>query len=321
MARELSSPLAPSIEGCVSAKRAQGYKYASGEGELGRLDAFAVDAGWSSPALGRELVEAYIAPRAGERPTTTGKRRNAARTLGSWMALHGLEAYVLPRTPPVRYSFEPVMLTEDDVRALLAAADSMAYSYRSPLRHEVVPALLRTLYACGLRIGEAVALEVRDVDLSRGVITVRDGVAKFNKGRLVPMSAALSERIAAYCEAMGARGPSAPMFPSPRGFYPPGSVGRVFRSLLAAAGIPHTDDGPTLHSLRHSFACHRIMRWAREGTDVNAMLPVLSAYLGHEGLRGTERYLRLTAEMMPELREAVERLSWVIPGSGREEPS
>ena len=71
---------------------------------------------------------------------------------------------------------------------------------------------------------------------------------------------------------------------------------------------------------RHSFACHRIMRWAREGTDVNAMLPVLSAYLGHEGLRGTERYLRLTAEMMPELREAVERLSWVIPGSGREAP-
>ena len=119
---------------------------------------------------------------------------------------------------------------------------------------------------------------------------------------------------------MGTRGPSAPMFPSPKGFYRGWSVSTTFRQLLVVAGIPHTDDGPTLHSLRHSFACHRIMRWAREGTDVNAMLPVLSAYLGHASLRGTERYLRLTAEMMPELRESVERLSWVIPGSGREAP-
>ena len=321
MAHGLSSPLAPSIEGCVAAKRAQGYKYVSGERDLGRIDAFAVEVGWSSPALGRELVEAFIAPRPGERPGTTGLRQSSARTLGSWMVLHGLEAYVLPRTPPMRYSFEPTLLTEDEVRALLAAADSMAYRPQSPLRHVVLPALLRTLYACGMRIGEALSLEVRDVDLSRGVITVRDEVAKFNKGRLLPMSGALSERLAAYGEAMGTRGPTAPMFPSPRGLYRPQSVGDIFRSLLVAAGIPHTDDGPTLHSLRHSFACHRIMRWAREGTNVNAMLPFLASYLGHASLEGTERYLRLTAEMMPELREAVERLSWVIPGSGRERPS
>ena len=67
--------------------------------------------------------------------------------------------------------------------------------------------------------------------------------------------------------------------------------------------------------LRHSFACHRIMRWAAEGEDVNSLLPVLAAYLGHSDLRGTERYVRLTAEMMPELRDKIEReLSWIIPG-------
>jgi hypothetical protein len=54
------------------------------------------------------------------------------------------------------------------------------------------------------------------------------------------------------------------------------------------------------------------MRWAREGAPVNASLPFLSAYLGHEG---TERYLRLTAEMLPDLRGAIEgKPSWVIPG-------
>lgn len=57
------------------------------------------------------------------------------------------------------------------------------------------------------------------------------------------------------------------------------------------------------------------MRWVREGEDANAMLPLLAAYIGHEGLSGTGRYLRLTAEMMPGFRDAVEgKLSRVIPG-------
>ena len=151
--------------------------------------------------------------------------------------------------------------------------------------------------------------------LDRGLLTISSGNAKFNKGRIVPLSDALLSRLVAYDGAMGVRGSAAPFFPSPKGFWQTSSVGRIFLALLAAAGIPHTDDGPTVHSLRHSFACHRIMRWAREGEDVNALLPLLAAYLGHEGIRGTERYLRLTAEMMPDLREAVEeRLSWVIPG-------
>jgi integrase len=184
-----------------------------------------------------------------------------------------------------------------------------------------MPALFRTLYACGLRIGEALTLTVADADLEAGLLTIRPENAKFNKGRTLPMSETLVARLADYDAKVGVRGPTAPFFPSPRGFYRPQPIGNVFRGLLAAAEIPHTDDGPTIHSLRHTFACHCIMRWAREGANVNANLPFLSAYLGHEGLRGTERYLRFTAEMMPELREAVERLSWVIPGSGREEPS
>lgn len=318
MAVTFSSPLAPSIEGLVRMKRAQGYKYEGGAYRLSQLDRYAIEHGWESPVVGRELAEGFSARRPDESWETTFGRRSAVRELASWQLRRGLDAYVLPsggKRPPGT-GFTPVILTEDEVRRLLAAADSMPPTTRSPLRHLVVPALLRTLYACGLRIGEALTLTVADVDLEAGLLTIRPENAKFNKGRTLPMSDTLVKRLDAYDAKVGVRGPTAPFFPSPSGFYDHSTICRTFHGLLAAAGIPHTDDGPTIHSLRHTFACHCIMRWAREGANINANLPFLSAYLGHEGIEGTERYVRLTVEMLPDLRSTIEdKLSWIIPGT------
>ena len=316
MARGIASPLAPSIRAYVEARRAQGYEFKNGEIELSRLDRLACDVGWESPVPGRELVEEFVRPRPGENPRTAASRGSAVRGLSQWLVRRGeAGAYVPPAQPSGKSEFMPVVMSEDEVRRLLAAADSMPPTAKSPTRHVTIPAMLRTIYACGLRISEARLLACGDVDLVGGAITIGAEKAKFNRGRIVPLSDALLSRLVAYDGAMGVRGSAAPFFPSPKGFWQTSSVGRIFLALLAAAGIPHTDDGPTVHGLRHSFACHRIMRWAREGEDVNALLPLLAAYLGHDGIRGTERYLRLTAEMMPDLREAVEgRLSWVIPG-------
>ena len=52
---------------------------------------------------------------------------------------------------------------------------------------------------------------------------------------------------------------------------------------------------------RHGFACHALLRWCREGADLNAKLPVLSTYMGHRSLAGTQRYLHLIAELHPEI--------------------
>lgn len=321
MAWELSSALAGKIAGYADAMRAMGRRCDTEMVRLRELDRLACEMGWESEALGRELVEAYVTPRPWESPRTVHGRRSTVRCLGRWLLRHGDEAYVLPVGGGPRIApYTPVVMSEDEVRRLIAAADAMPENSRSPLRHLVFPALFRTIYACGMRVTEARTLSVGDVDLAAGTVTIRPENAKLRKGRVLPMSAALTGRLDEYVGRLGVRGPSAPLFPSPRGIYAQQTVGRTFRGLLAAAGIPHTDAGPTVHSLRHSFACHRIMHWAREGKDVDALLPILSAYLGHEGITCTEIYLRLTAEMMPDLRDAIEdRLSWVIPGGDDDE--
>ena len=80
--------------------------------------------------------------------------------------------------------------------------------------------------------------------------------------------------------------------------------------LLNRAGIPYKGKGlgPRPHDTRHTFAVHCLNNWALSGEDLTAALPVLSRYLGHSGLRGTQKYLQLTAQMYPDITARLENL-------------
>jgi integrase len=73
--------------------------------------------------------------------------------------------------------------------------------------------------------------------------------------------------------------------------------------ILADAGIEHkgNEEGPHLHSLRHTACIHSMVKCARQGMDMYCCLPILSVFMGHRKVVDTEQYLRLTQEMYPEL--------------------
>jgi integrase/recombinase XerD len=77
----------------------------------------------------------------------------------------------------------------------------------------------------------------------------------------------------------------------------------LFRKLLYQCGISHggRGKGPRLHDIRHTFAVHKLIQWHQEGADLNAKLPLLVTYLGHQDFTGTQKYLHLTAELFPNL--------------------
>lgn len=178
--------------------------------------------------------------------------------------------------------------------------------------------LFRLLYGCGLRISEALALRVEDVDTQLGVLHIRD--AKFGKERLVPVHRHLADHFREYLAVLpiAAKVSDHPAFPSSAGTaYTAGTVYRYFRCTLWSAGISHggRGRGPRLHDLRHTFAVHCLQRWVTEGTELSVALPYLSAYLGHSGLKGTQHYLRLTAELYPNIVATAERhFASLLPG-------
>ncbi len=173
-----------------------------------------------------------------------------------------------------------------------------------------MPEVFRLLYGSGMRVNEVLHLRVADVDLDRGILTVRD--AKTRKDRLAPVGNVMAERLRIYAGTFGHRAPDAMFFPAPDGGpYSASAVYTIYRTLLRVCGIPHggRGRGPRMHDLRHTFAVHCLERWYRAGADLASKLTYLSAYMGHKSLVGTQRYLRLTPEIFPDIVVLMEHFS------------
>ena len=309
-ATALESPLADIIMSYVAERRGIGYRCEEEARILRRLDRFLAGQGLASVELPRELVRQWLAKTPHEHPRTQAARASLTRQLARFMADRGLPVYVPPpvRMEIARLDFTPHIFTRAEICTLLACVDRLPATPRSPQRHLVMRELFRVLYGCGLRISEALKLVVTDVNLGQGVLLLRE--AKFRKDRLVPVSPGLTERLRCYAAAVDrARDLGQVFFPNRNGgHYTKWAVYGIFRCLLREAGISHggRGRGPRLHDLRHTFAVHRLEDWYRQGENLAAKLPVLSAYMGHQSLTGTQRYLRLTPALFPDVVASVE---------------
>lgn len=320
------SVLAPRLETFVALKRAMGRRYESTEIELRRFDRFVAACSQPPKIVTRELVHEWLSSKSGFHPQTQNKRAVTIRQFCLYMVRLEPSTYVpsralFPLTMPV---FKPHIYTEAEFRELLRAALELP-PHRSPLRPKTIYTLLLVLYATGMRIGETVRLRICDVDLDAN--TIRIGNTKFFKSRWVPFPEELGDKLRAYLEArrrVGAVSSDSPFFINRR--RRPLSTGRVsaiFHGLVTAAGIPLVPGTrrPRLHDVRHTFAVTRVLQWYREGTDVQAKLPLLATYLGHGNVLSTQVYLTATAELLHEASQRFEHAYGAIlavpPGGAR----
>jgi integrase len=311
--------LAPFCKALVDEKRAVGYKYKTEAELLSRFSYFTKSFDISPMTLPREVVKAWIAPRPMESDRTRYARFSIVKILADYMARTGYQAYIpMPcEARKMHKTFVPYIFTNDEIRLLFDAVDSMKVNYRTsaPRRHLVLPVLFRILYCCGLRVTEVTQLLGEDVNLNNGILTIRK--TKFSKNRYVPMSKELTDFCADYAQTRLIGEPVDWFLPArDGGYYCDRSVYTAFRELLYRAGIPHggRGKGPRVHDLRHTFAVHCLQQWVKRGEDITTALPYLREYLGHINLRATEQYLRMTAEVYPEISALVqEKYGYIFP--------
>jgi integrase/recombinase XerD len=193
----------------------------------------------------------------------------------------------------------PYIYSDEEVERLLASA----------LRLLPDRGLLSWTYYClfglltvaGLRLGEAIRLDLDDVDLQEGVLTIRG--TKFGKSRLVPIHASTRAVLAKYRRRRQRLGtvPTKAFFVNSHGNHlDKGEIHRTFYRLSRDVGLRGVtaSHGPRLHDLRHRFAVQTLLRWYRAGDDVERRLPVLSTYLGHVHIADTYWYLSGCPELM-----------------------
>ena len=251
-----------------------------------------------------EQVQAFLA---GTGPVTHYWRRkyDTVRGLYHYATRRGLIAEApLPRTvPKLPEHFVPYIYSREELHRLLTATASVPKAPRK-LEPHTLRTIVLLLYGAGLRVSEAVALTLDDVDLSGAVITIRD--TKFHKTRMLPLGPKLNQVMLQYLARRDAAGHpqsrAAPFFVLRRGGpVPVPLLEQRFRCLCEHAGVTRTDGAryqPRLHDLRHSFSVHRLTAWYQQGADVQTLLPQLATYLGHVTLAATQVYLTVTPELL-----------------------
>lgn len=299
-------------------KRAVGYKYLTEAGILKRFDAFLEQNYPSVTILTKETVTGWCAKTPYETAANQCSRSSVIRQFAKYLDGLGREAWVLPNNYyPAGQQYVPHIYTPDELRMFFAETDKCSYCYEHPYRHLIMPVFYRLLLSCGLRCSEARLLKVQDVDLEKGILSVMD--SKNHNSRLVPMPDSMTIRMCAYAQQVHP-------YPKPeRYFFPafdekPMTIGNVyknFRRFLWRAGISHTGDGPRVHDFRHAYCIYRLKAWAEQDWDLMVLIPLMRTYLGHQTFNETAYYLRLTADMFPDIRLKLERCyENIIPDAG-----
>lgn len=228
------------------------------------------------------------------------------RRFATWLSATDARTEIPPRgLLPDRYRRRPPHVYSDD-EVCRVVREARRLPSRLGLRAHTYATLFGLLAATGLRLSEALALDRDDVDLHSGVLAVRR--TKFGKSRFVPIHESTRRALQRYA--------------SKRDLLVPGSASPAF--LLSESGSRitqcsarynfvvvsraiglrprlrghHHGHGPRLHDMRHRLAARTLVRWYREGRDVEHELPKLSTYLGHVHVADTYWYIEAVPELL-----------------------
>lgn len=246
-----------------------------------------------------------IEPKSVQR-ATWARRLTFVRGFAAWLSAVDSRTEIAPRRllDARRRRKAPHIYTDEEIERLMLEAAGL--SSPTGLRALTYSTLIGLLAATGLRPGEAMALDRSDVDLSNGILSIRQ--TKFGKSRFVPVEDSTRvalERYAQQRDRLCSRRLSEAFLICERGARLNGfTVRRTFAKMSCTIGLRpqaqrrRVGRGPRLQDFRHSFTTARLVEWYRAGLDVSRELPKLATYLGHVDVGLTYWYIEAVPELL-----------------------
>ena len=290
-----TSNFAPRIEAMLEWRTSLGHSPRDMANAMAGFDRFCASHYPGETVLTRELATAWC------RDTATGTwgayRSRAVREFGKYLRLAGVDGFIVPSAWIARPGRGlPHMFTDEELAAFFRAADSIGAEYRSPFREYTIPVIFRLILGAGLRPPEARRLRRRDVDTENATVMIER--SKRNKDRRVPVTGDLAGLLARFDRLADLRRPDREWFfedQHGRQYSPSWLIAGYHLCCELAGGTAPTS---TPYTLRHNYATRTLMRWVEEGRDIEAWLPYLAAYMGHQKYSSTAWYVHLLPERL-----------------------
>lgn len=305
----LSSRFAAKIEEYIQLMHRLGKVFRVEEGHLYNFDAYCLQQRHDGPLTQQVALNfSYSVPDLGS--CQYAKRYQIIRGFANFLSTfepktESLDPHAISVTP---HRTPAYIYTDEEIVLLLQTVSQLRF--RDSFRIVTYQTLLGLIASTGLRIREALRLNIEDVNLSTGVLHIRQ--SKFRKSRLVPIHPTTRQRLERYSQRRATRGAPAnePAFfvshHLKRLSY--STINNVFQTLRRKANLRSaTNRPPRIHDLRHTFAVRRVLEWYEAGVDVQAKLPLLATYLGHAHFEDTAYYLNVGGELLAKAAERFEQ--------------
>lgn len=288
-------------------KRNNGYVYKSDEIILKEIAKYLTNNNIN--IITEEVTEAYARSNKNLHSNTIARNMGVFREFNRYLQMINIPCYQIPDKiyRQNHHSYTPYIFSYKEIKKIYSNLNciynSCSYSYYLKIAY---PLIIKLLYQTGMRIGELCNISVKDYDgysfilkdtkngTSRKIMipqTLKTDVNKFYKKYYKTESEFLF------------------MVNS-------NSIRKYFKKVLVSSNIEITDNGPRVHDLRHTYVVHSIEKFRKEGKDIDTMLPILQAQLGHQSLRALSYYFHLDNDVLYELRkESNNKFNYLVPES------
>jgi len=297
-----NGPVSVFIDQYLQLRRSLGFILRGAEYTLNKFDLYLSQYFTDAKTVTKPMIVGYL---------QAGKHLNASTLYLRFMSLRQFCRFLFQLNPDTYVPEKrlirrgqtfrrPHIYTTEEAMELIKLASMV--SPHGTLRPNTYSTLLSLLWVSGLRIREALKLNLEDVDTDAAVLHIRE--SKFFKSRLVPLTLSSATALETYRRLRAKHGhdqkPGAPFFInelSRRCSY--STVSIMFRVLAGKLGI-RTVQGltPRLHDFRHTFATRYLNEVYQTGKDPNAALPLLATYLGHVKITYTQVYLHPASDLL-----------------------
>ncbi len=290
--------LRSAIEDYLTVRRALGHKMEMAERLLGQFYVYYEQAG--ATHVTSDLAVAWATLPVGASAGWWAQRLGVLRCFAAWLQTQDPNTQVPPADMLTGRACRvvPYLYSDTDIAAMMEAAGGLAF----PLQRHTYETLIGLLAVTAIRIGEAIRLDRGDVCPDVGVVRVIS--SKFGKSREVPLHPSAIEALLRYGRQRDRLCPA----PAANSFFVSMTGTRLrysvvhptFKRLARQAGLRPRSPRcrPRIHDVRHSFAVRALVDCYAAGGDAQALLPLLSTFMGHADPKSTYWYLSAAPELM-----------------------
>lgn len=320
MKTRMAGPFSEFIKKHLELRRSLGYLLRTDQLALDQFNAYVAEKFPGAHAVTRPMVAGYLKTLEDRQLVTRRHQLTTLRQFCRFLFQLNPDTYIPESNllPMCRSQFRPHLYTPDEVADLMQLALRLLPA--GSLRPHTYATLIGLLWATGLRGGEAVRLNIEDVDLENGILHIRQ--TKNFKSRLVPLADSSRLALQAYRDLRASLGmdqsPQSPFFVNVRKRRcAHRTLDGTFRMLTRDLGLMSAyGREPRLHDLRHTWATRCLAKLYETGRDPNAELPVIATYLGHVNIACTTVYLHPTTDLLARAGDRFERFATAPATSG-----